>query len=131
MFFKTKEMKRILANNKKLSERVDKLTNELDHLTDERRNLKDEIEDLRLKKKTSEEDIKHMVKMREERLELKFEKMQVAQDKELQDKLHMVSNEYRDKTEKQLEKESKSMKEMYGQILERLPNVTARLKGDI
>lgn len=131
MFFKTKEMKRILENNKKLSEKVDRLTDELDGLIAERRKLKDEIEDLKIKKKTSEEDIKHMVKMREERLELKFEKKQVEADKTLQTKLHEVSNEYRDKTEKQLEKESASMKEMYGQILERLPNVTARLKGDI
>lgn len=131
MFFKTKEMKRILANNEKLHYKVNKLINELDALTGERRKLKDEIEDLKVKKKVADEDIKHMVKMREERLELKFEKMQVQQDKELQDKLHEVSNKYRDKTEKQLEKESGNMKEMYGQILERLPNVTAKLSGKL
>jgi len=131
MFFKTKEMKRILANNKKLSEKVDTMTDELDTLTTERRNLKDEIEDLKVKKKISEEDIKHMVKMREERLELQFEKKQVEADKEYQTKLHNMSNTYRDKAEKQLEKESKDMKDMYGQVLERLPNVTARLTGDI
>lgn len=127
MFFKTKAEKRLLDNNKKLEDKVKSLETELDGLFDERRKLKDEIEDLKVKKKVSEEDIKHMVKMREERLELQFEKKQVESDKKLQDELHKIANTYRDKTEKQLEKESASMKEMYGQILERLPNVTARL----
>ena len=127
MFFKTKAEKRLLDNNKKLEDKVKSLETELDSLFDERRKLKDEIEDLKVKKKVSEEDIKHMVKMREERLELQFEKKQVESDKKLQDELHKIANTYRDKTEKQLEKESASMKEMYGQILERLPNVTARL----
>lgn len=127
MFWQSKEMKRILVSNKKLADKVDKMTGELDDLTVERRNLKDEIEGLKIKKKISEEDIKHMVKMREEKQDLEFQKREVALEKETQAKLHEISNTYRDKTEVQLERESSVMKEMYGQILERLPNISAKL----
>ena len=120
-------MKRILANNERLETKLGKLETEVDEMYEERRTLKDEVEDLKIKKKISEEDIKHMVKMREEKSDLEYLKKEVQLEKEHQLKLHEASNEYRDKTEKHLEKQAGEMKEVYTQIMKRLPNISARV----
>ena len=92
---------------------------------------KDQLAETQHKKKMEDEDIKHMVKMSKEKgeIELKKEVMKCQQEKETA--IAKVKDEYRDKMEARLQTEVDNMKEMYGQILERLPNVTARLRGDI
>lgn len=72
------------------------------------------------------EDIKHMVKIDRERKDIWFEKEKLKLSKDKADAIAAVKDEYRDKTEAQLEKQLGNMKDMYGEILERLPNYNVR-----
>lgn len=132
-FFGDKETASIKAHN-------EKLTGEMEDLRAERLNLKDEVGNLKLKKKVEEEDIKHMVKMKEERLDLANEKKQQALEAEFatknasaelekQQAIGSVKDEYRDKMEVNLVKQVDDMKDMYSEILKRLPDVTVKMKA--
>jgi chromosome segregation ATPase len=112
-------------------EKLDQLKARNKALEEEKTRLKEEVADLKLKKKIEEEDIKHMVKMKEEKLAIEHERKELERESEKQAAIHKAQNEYRDKIEKNLEKQLASMKDMYGEILGRLPNVNVRLKGDV
>lgn len=90
------------------------------------RKLKDEIADLKHEKKITEEDIKHMVRLREERLEVEAEKKELERDRKSQAEIAAVKDEYRDKLEKRLQTEVDNIKAMYSEILQRLPTVSVR-----
>lgn len=96
---------------------------QIERLKKERRSLKDQIADLKHEKKITEEDIKHMVRIREERIEVENEKKNLERDREKEQEIAKVKDEYRDKLEERLHKEVENMKEMYTQILQRLPTV--------
>ena len=102
---------------------------ELDSLRHSIRTLKNELAEVKQKKKMEEEDIKHMVKIHKERNEIQLEKKTMELERAKQTEIAEVKDSYRDKTETQLKSESNNMKEMYGQILERLPNLSAKLTG--
>jgi len=95
------------------------------------RSLKNELAEVVQKKKMEEDDIKHMVKIHKERNAIELEKKTMELEREKQNEVAVVKDNYKDKMEERLQFEVTNMKEMYGQILERLPNVSARLKGDI
>ena len=78
----------------------------------------------------SEEDIQHMVKMKEEKNALELEKEKIRLQGEQAERIAKVKDEYRDKVEKGLEKQNDNLKTMYGQILERLPDVKVKLTGE-
>ena len=107
--------------NKKDEEKED-LKRTIKGLESEKKDLKEEVGDLKLKKKMEEEDIKHMVKIDRERKDIEIEKEKVKLAGEKADAIAAVKDNYRDKTEAQLEKQLVNMKSMYGEILERLPN---------
>jgi len=111
-----------------IKDRNKELETECDELRSDRRELKDEVEQLKLKKKIEEEDIKHMVKMKEERLDLAHSKRLQDVELEKQKEVGGIKDTYRDKTEAQLEKQLVGMKDMYSEILERLPNINAKIK---
>lgn len=119
------------AKTKALNERVKELEKEVEKYFKERLQLKADLEDLKLKKKTEEEDIKHMVRMKEERMELEKKSYQLDCDRAKDAAIAAVKDEYRNKVEDQLTKRGDDLKTMYGQILERLPNVNVNLKGGI
>ena len=124
-FFKQKERDELIKE-------IDELKTNLgdrDKLRDQVRDLKDEIAGLKSKKKIEEEDIKHMVRLKEERLELKSQKMALDMERDKEKAIAEVKDTYRDKMEDRLESEVVNIKEMYGQILERLP--TIKVKGEI
>jgi seryl-tRNA synthetase len=104
--------------------------NEIERLKDEKRKLKEELEELKLQKKMEEEDIKHMVKINNERKEIELEKEKVKLMKEKDEAIAKVKDDYRDKTEKQLERQLTDMRGMYTEILERLPNYNVKVKED-
>lgn len=104
---------------------------QLDGLRRSVNTLKDELAALKHKKKMEEEDIKHMVKIHKERDAIEIKKITMDLEREKQNEVAEVKDKYRDKMEGRLQTEVDNMKEMYGQILERLPNVSARLKGDL
>ena len=113
-----------IFGRKKVHRGVQPVTEE--SLRKEIQGLKNELATLKHKKKITEEDIKHMVRMREEKIEVLNEKKNLERDKEQQLAIAAVKDEYRDKLEARLHTEVDNIKDMYGQILERLPTVTVR-----
>ncbi len=126
MFFKKKH-----DTQKELGDQIKTLRDQIKTLKKERNGRQDEIERLKLKKKIEDEDIKHMVKMKEEKLGLEFKKKEMDIEQEKQDAIAKVKDAYRDKTEKSLVGQKDDIKEMYGQILQRLPDVNVNLKGGV
>lgn len=115
----------------KLQQEKVELKGEIKKLERDIRSAKDDLADTKHEKKMSDEDIKHMVKMAKEKDELVLQRKIMDAEAEKDAAIATVKDEYRDKMEERLQNEVKGIKEMYGQILERLPNVTARLKADI
>lgn len=105
---------------------IDTLQKEYDSSRKLIRDLKDEIAGLKNEKKITEEDIKHMVRLREERLEVENEKKNLERDREKEKAIATVKDEYRDKMEARLQKEVENIKAMYSEILQRLPKVSVR-----
>jgi hypothetical protein len=110
------------------SRKVKGLESDIECLEEDKRKLKEELADLKLKKKMEEEDIKHMVKINNERKEIELEKEKVKLERKSAEEIAKVKDEYRDKTEQQLEKQLSNMKDMYGEILIRLPNYNVNHK---
>jgi len=116
---------------RKKKEKESELEAKVESLKKDRTRLKEEVEDLRLKKKIEDEDIKHMVKIKEERLALKFTKKEMETEREKQEAIATVKDQYRDKVEDSLKGQKDDIKAMYGQILERLPDINVKLKGSV
>lgn len=112
-------------------ERKKELEGKVKELEKDNRRLKEEYEDLKLKKKMEEEDIKHMVKIKEERIEVENSRKQLELERAKDAEVAKIKDGYRDKIEKNLEKEMGRMQEMYKEILARLPNVNVRMKGEV
>jgi hypothetical protein len=104
-------------------------------LQDENHKLEIENESLAQTQQMSEEMIAHKLKMREESVQLDADKRiseaerKAAKDKD--DGISKTKDKYRDKLEGQLEKRGTEMKEMYGQILKRLPDVSMAISKEI
>ena len=117
-----------------LEEERDKIIDEnrkaKEALLDENRKLKDDIADLRQKKKMEDENIRHLVKIKEESLDIAHERKTVELERKQQDAIATVKDKYREKQESTLQKQIEDGKQMYSEILARLPNVNVRLKGD-
>ncbi len=92
--------------------------------------LERSAEDVAASNKRAEEDIKHMVKMRQDSMKLEKKEYELKSDATLATEIAKVKDEYRDKTEEGLNGEVKRIQEMYAQILERLPTVTVRQRDD-
>ena len=112
---------------KELTQQVEDLLTERDRLNDQCLSAKNELAEFRHKKKMEEEDLKHMMKIKEEGLEIQLSKKEIEMQKELDKKLLEAHEKYRDKAEIALEAQIKNLKEMYGQILNRLPNINAKI----
>ena len=110
---------------------VQELKDKIAELQSERKVLKEEVEDLKLKKKIEDEDIRHMVKMKEESLEQKFLRKEMEMEKRKDKEVATCKDAYRDKLEVFLTKRGDDIKEMYNEILARLPDVNVKLKGDL
>lgn len=95
------------------------------------RRMTEELEGLKLKKKIEDEDIRHMTKIKLEQNEIEFQKKVIAVEKQKDMEVTALKQQYADKMQARLESEVKNIKEMYGQILHRLPDVNVRLKGDV
>lgn len=104
---------------------------ERDSLNDELQGVRDELATLKQKKKMEDEDIRHLVKIKEEKLNIEHQKRELERDRQKEAEIAKVKDEYRDKMERELQKQIDRMKDMYGEILQRLPNVNVRLKGDV
>jgi len=108
----------------KLKNDIRTLEDERDTIVDENRKVKDELAELKQTKKMEDENIRHLVKIKEESLEIQHQK-------KTQDAIALVKDEYRDKQEALLNKQLDQGEKRYAEILARLPDVNVRLKGDV
>ena len=121
----------MFCNKDKSKKRAEELQEKIYGLEETIKTLKEQLGDLKLKKKIEEEDIKHMVRIKQEALEIEHQKKELKLQKQSDDIIAAVKDEYRDRLEGFLQKQVQDVKEMYGQILKRLPDVNVRLKGDV
>ncbi len=115
-----------------LIESVRELRDERDELTDENSDLKAENKQLQQKRQMEDEMVAHRLKIREESVKMDADKRISEAErkaaKEKDDGIAKVKDKYRDKLENQLEKRGDEMKEMYSEILTRLPDVNMAIK---
>ncbi len=93
--------------------------------------LRTELDDLKRQKKHESEDIAHLVKIQESKLNIEFAEKTVELERAQQEAIAVVKDEFRDKLEAQLKVETTRILEMHGQILARLPNINVKLGGNI
>lgn len=106
-----------------------KALDDITSLTTDKYKLTEEVERLKLKKKIEEEDIAHMVKIRDEKLKLEYKEKELDLKSELDKQLHAEHVKYRDKTEKMLSTQATKMESMYKDLMQRLPDISVML-GD-
>ena len=111
----------------KLRKKVTELEKEIEDLKETKEIAESELRRVKHDHKMEEEDTKHLVKLREEKLNIEFQKKEMQVEKEKQDVIAEVKDAYRDKMEANLNKQISDIKGMYGQILERLPNVNVKM----
>lgn len=100
---------------------------ELQSSKDQVANLDKKIRELEHLKSLEEKELSHLVKMKEEKqaVELQKEKLKLAQD--YQTKEMALQTEYHTKVMAVIQKEHADIKQVYTQIMERLPNVNVEL----
>ncbi len=117
--------------SKQVKTQIKTIESERDTLNDSLLSVKNELAELKQKRKMEDEDIRHLVKIKEESLDIAHQKKQVELERTQQEAIAAVKDTYRDKQESTLQKQIEDGKEMYAEILARLPNVQVRLKGDV
>jgi len=110
---------------------TEKLKDEKEILECEVIDLKNQVKQLKLDRKIEDEDIKHMIKMKEAAVEIKQEKFEVKCEREKDTAIAQVKDQYRDKMEELQKEELKKMERMQTEILSRLPDISVRMKGEI
>ena len=98
----------------------------LDRLMDYALRNEAAVDVLKQEKKITEEDIKHMVRIKEEKLAIQAEREALERDREKEQAIAAVKDEYRNKLEQRLQTEVDNIRQMYSEILERLPKVSVR-----
>jgi hypothetical protein len=92
--------------------------------------LKNEIEALKSKRKIEDEEIQHMLKMRDEKAALEKEKYEGAAERKTADGIAEVKNEYAEKLQERLEEDIARGDTRFEQILERLPSANLEITED-
>lgn len=105
---------------------IKNLEDERDDLNDQLMSTRNKLAELEQKKKMEDENIRHMVRIKEESLQIQYEKNLIKFQGEKETAIAKVKDQYRDKVESDLNKQIDRMQKMYGQILERLPNYNVR-----
>ena len=104
---------------------VERLRMEVESLTTQKENLTIEVAELKHRHKLESEDIEHMVRIKEERMEVEFERKTLQQQRDADAKIEEIKSDYTRKLHDRLESEVERIQEMYAEVLARLPNVTA------
>lgn len=89
--------------------------------------LKKELKELELKKTMEQREIEHLVKLKEEKLLVEFEKKEIQLQKDFQAKEMDMQTQYHYKIMAAIETARKEQQETYKEIMKRLPNVNVRL----
>jgi hypothetical protein len=116
-----KAIKEVLYDGGKGREKIEELNKEIDI-------LKTNIKDLELKKRLEEEEIKHLVKMKEEKQAIEIQKKEIDLAKAFQQKEMELQSKYHDKIITTIEESRKESRDLYTAIMDRLPNVNVEMK---
>lgn len=112
-----------------LESRNIELRNENDKLEDACHTQKIEYDKLKRLKQIEEEEIAHKIRMREEQVGIEKEKGIAEAERKADKSVMEVKSEYQDKLTAQLEKRNNELREMYTEILARLPDVDVNIGG--
>lgn len=107
---------------------IERLRRERDSTRDEVSDMRGQLRDLEQKRDAKERDIEHLLKLEREREEVSREKFEARCEREKDSAIGEVKDQYRDRMEENLQGQIERMERMYGEILQRLPNVTAHLE---
>lgn len=124
MFGNTKLLERVNALMKKL----DEPKTHVDNLKAKISSLKDELENLKLDATIERRDIEHLVKVKEEKSALANERKVIELEREKEKEVREIREEYARKLQDYLEQRGDDMKDMYTQVLDRLPNINVKGK---
>jgi len=108
-----------------LKEEIADLKLELKKIDDKH---KAEIERLKLKHTIELDETKHLVKLKEEKLDIEHEKRILKLKQEYKDKEMERQSEYHDKIVQNIQKAQNDLKEIYSEIMKRLPTVKVGVK---
>ncbi len=121
---------------------VDSLLGEIKDLKSDKRKLIEELEDLKLKKRLEQEEIKHMVKLNDEKNAIEIERKKTELEKKSaeemtkfrdQQRVLLVDSlkEFHAKIESRFSSELGNLKEVYNVLIEKLPNVNFNIEKRI
>lgn len=119
---KLEELKELLKNNDVTE--PEKLKSEISRLTEQLKQLKSD-------KKIEEREIQHLVKLKEEKLLVDYEKKVMELERKKASEVQVLRDEYQEKLQKLLERRGDDLKDMYAQILARLPDINLHMKGKV
>jgi hypothetical protein len=131
MWFGKKTDDSARTENDALRDANERLERERGELLDKVLHLEERAKKAELDRQMTEDEIKHMVKLKTEREEVAFQKREMELKAEHQAEIHRLQREYADKVEKDLKAQIDRMQDMYGEVLARLPNITAKLGGNV
>jgi len=120
-----------ISTSKEDKTKILSLQNQIEMLKKEKIKVKDELDELQLQKKIDKRDIEHMVKIKEEKNEIEFEKKTVELQKQFSEKEMTILKDTHEKSMALLEQGKKDLSDIYGKIIERLPNVNMEINRDI
>lgn len=92
--------------------------------------LKNQIEELKSKRKIEDQEIQHMIKMRDEKAEIEKVKFQNATLRDKEEAVAAVKNTYAEKLQERLEEDIERGDTRFEQILQRLPSATLEITED-
>jgi len=115
------------------------LQSSVEVLVKEKQTLKTELEELKLKKRLEQEEIKHMTKINEERKDAEVEKTKIELEKKHNERINkfreeqtaallQLTKELHGKLEGRFNVELGNLKEIYQALMARLPNVNLTLE---
>ncbi len=90
--------------------------------------LKRELKELELQKTMDERDIRHLVKLQQEKHEVEFAKKEVELQKQFQAKEMVLQTKYHTDIVAKIEEFAKEQRTTYSEIMKRLPNVNMSIK---
>jgi len=110
---------------KQLKKRIDELEIKLESINFKHDN---EIEKLKLEHEVELDEVKHLVKLKEEKLDIEHEKEKLKFSQQYVEKEMKLQTEYHEKIIANIEKAQKDLKDLYKEIMIRLPKVKVGIK---
>lgn len=92
--------------------------------------LQKQLAELKLDREIEERDIKHLVKMKEEKLAIEHQKSELTLKSEYKEKEMVLQREYHEKIMNQLDLARTEMKQVYRDIMACLPNVNMQIVNE-